>query len=189
MPLTPPHTSFFFLRHGVTDHNQLRLVMGQLDIPLNAEGRRQAESAARLLRGSGIRAIASSPLSRARETAEIVARLIGAEITVIEGLQERHWGSLTGRSHHELFRLPPSATPDGAEGAAAFAARILAALGDLPQPGPVLVVAHAGACRVLRRAMGLDDGEAPVPNAIPLEFVAEDTGGWRERRVVRPLAD
>jgi len=44
-------------------------------------------------------------------------------------------------------------------------------------------VAHAGACRVLRRHMGLDDGQAPVPNAIPVLFSAEKDGTWREIRV------
>ena len=181
-----PRSSFFFLRHGVTDHNRARLVMGQLDIPLNAEGRRQAENAANLLKEHGIRSIASSPLSRALETARIVAEIIGADITIIEDLQERAWGSLTGRSHQELFRLPPSITPDGAETGAEFTERIIKALADLTQPEPVLIVAHAGACRVLRRVMRLDDGESPVPNATPLEFIAEENGGWRERRVVRP---
>ncbi|MDY0242173.1 MAG: histidine phosphatase family protein, partial [Rhodospirillaceae bacterium] len=38
LPLVP----FYFLRHGITDHNRNRLVMGQLDIPLNMAGRRQA---------------------------------------------------------------------------------------------------------------------------------------------------
>lgn len=183
MPSLLPRTSFYFLRHGVTDHNQRRLVMGQLDIPLNAQGRRQAEAAARILMEVGLASIVSSPLSRALETARIVAEGTGADITVLPDLQERNWGALTGRSHGELFRLSPSVTPEGAESGTDFAARILAALAGLDQPGPVLVVAHAGACRVLRRQMGLDNGEAPVPNAIPLKFTPDPVRGWRESRI------
>lgn len=184
-----PHTSFYFLRHGVTDHNQRRVVMGQMDIPLNDQGRRQARSAGGILAQAGIRRIAVSPLTRALETARIVGECCdGAEPTVIQDLTERNWGALTGRSHRELFRLPPGATPQGAETPEAFSLRILSAVAALiphdSHETPILLVAHAGACRVLRRHLGLDDGRAPVPNALPLLFSAEADGGWREIRVI-----
>ena len=73
MSFVLPPVPFYFLRHGVTDHNLRRLVMGQLDVPLNDQGRRQAELAARQVVGLGISRIVSSPLSRARETAEVIA--------------------------------------------------------------------------------------------------------------------
>jgi len=184
-----PHCSFYFLRHGVTDHNQRRVVMGQMDIPLNDTGRRQALAAGRLLAAAGVDRIAASPLVRARETAEIVGGVChGLAPELVPDLSERNWGALTGRSHRELFKLPPDATPEGAETPEEFSRRILTAVASLiPHDGnrhPILLVAHAGACRVLRRHMGLDDGQAPVPNAVPVLFSAEEDGGWREIRVV-----
>jgi probable phosphoglycerate mutase len=183
-----PHCSFYFLRHGVTDHNQRRVVMGQMDIPLNDQGRRQAEAAGQLLARAGVDRIATSPLSRALETAQIVGRLCGGtEPELVKDLSERDWGALTGRSHRELFKLPPDATPVGAETPLIFSTRVISAVATLtphgPQQRPILLVAHAGACRVLRRHMGLDDGQAPVPNAIPVLFSAEKDGTWREIRV------
>ena len=138
-----PHCSFYFLRHGVTDHNQRRVVMGQMDIPLNDQGRRQAEAAGQLLARVGVDRIAASPLSRALETAQIIGRLCGdIEPELIKDLSERDWGALTGRSHRELFKLPPDATPTGAETPLIFSTRILSAVAALiphePQQHPIM---------------------------------------------------
>ena len=65
--------AFWFLRHGETDWNAQNLSQGNVDIPLNETGLAQARSASLLLRGKGIRSVISSPLSRARVTADIAA--------------------------------------------------------------------------------------------------------------------
>jgi probable phosphoglycerate mutase len=169
---------FYFLRHGVTDHNQARLVMGQRDIPLNRRGRDQARRAARLVAELGIAAIVSSPLSRAAETARIVAFQVGVDVTVLDGLKERCWGVLEGHGHWEK---PWLHTPEGGESLEEFAGRVLSGLGHLSDcPAPVLVVAHSGICRVLRRHLDIDDGEGPVPHGIPLRFEPGAGGQWRE---------
>jgi probable phosphoglycerate mutase len=173
---------FFFLRHGVTDHNLGRLVMGQLDIPLNSLGRHQAETAALHLRHAGVARVLASPLARARETAEIVASRLHLPVEIVDGLKERDWGAMTGRSYRDLMRARH--LPEGAETPEVFAQRILAALDGAPRAEPLLVVAHSGACRVLRRFLAIDDGEGPVPNAVPLLFSPTANGGWNEQ----PLA-
>ena len=63
--------AFWFLRHGETDWNARGWSQGNVDIPLNETGLAQARSAALLLRGKGIRSVISSPLSRAKVTAEL----------------------------------------------------------------------------------------------------------------------
>lgn len=171
-------SAFYFVRHGVTDHNQARLIMGSLDIPLNDTGRRQARRAATLMAGRRLATIAASPLSRARETAEIIAGIIGAPVQVLDGLMERRWGVLEGRNLRE--RPLTGLLPDGAESLEDFTQRTLGALLSLQSPGPVLVVAHSGTCRVLRRHFAIDDGEGPVPNCVPLRFEPLAGGGWRE---------
>lgn len=175
--------SFYFLRHGVTDHNQARLVMGQRDIPLNQRGREQARRAARLLVGIGITTIFTSPLGRARETAEIVGMRLGLPVQPVEALKERNWGILEGRGHWEK---PWLMTPEGAETLEAFSDRVIGGLVGMDLlPPPVLVVGHSGICRVLRRYLEIDDGEGPVPHGIPLRYAPED-GTWQEVPLASP---
>jgi len=73
------------IRHGRPDEND---VARQQDPPLNANGRNQAEAVGRLLAAEGIARIVSSPLRRAYETAEPLARRTGLPIDVIEGWAE-----------------------------------------------------------------------------------------------------
>lgn len=176
VPLLP--MPFYFLRHGVTDHNLRRLVMGQLDIPLNEQGRRQAESAALQIQRLDITTIVCSPLSRARETAEIVAAHLGLAVTVDDDLRERDWGAASGRPYRELLR---ERVPAGAESGEAFSRRIMAAAARMASGQPVLMVSHSGVCRVLRRTLAIDGGDGPVPNAVPLLFSPQSDGGWYEQ--------
>lgn len=176
IPLRP----FYFIRHGVTDHNQARLIMGQRDVPLNAEGREQARRAAALLLPHPVAAIYASPLGRAMETARIIALALGRDVTTDRRLMERGWGIYEGR---DRSLRPIDADPEGGESLADFTARTLAAMAAIGGPGPVLVVGHNGTCRVLRRHFGLPGAEDLVPNAVPLRYEPEG-GGWRELRLV-----
>ncbi len=76
-----PQIPFWFLRHGETDYNAAGLSQGALDISLNATGRAQAEQAGPLLAGQGITTIISSPMQRARETAETVNSFLNLPIS------------------------------------------------------------------------------------------------------------
>lgn len=173
-------TSFYFVRHGVTAYNLARRIMGQTDIPLTDQGRRQAEMVGQTLRGHGICCVLASPLSRAAETAEIVAGLLGVEVRLVPGLMERKWGVMEGRAP---TLLPREGVPFGAESPEEFTARTLTALHAEAAAPPVLVVAHSGTGRVLRRHFGIDDGEAPMPNALPVRFDPLSGGAWRMTRL------
>ena len=85
------------LRHGETDWNQAGRLQGHVDIPLNPNGRLQIRHAAEILaeRCPSIELVISSPLSRARESAEIVSEKLGyekADIIVEPMLIERSFG-------------------------------------------------------------------------------------------------
>ena len=69
----------YLIRHGETDWNQDKRIQGQTDIPLNARGRRQAEALAGRLSTVSLEMIYTSDLTRARETAEIIAARQPAE--------------------------------------------------------------------------------------------------------------
>lgn len=159
---------FYFLRHGETEVNRLGLIAGQTDVPLNETGWRQARTAARALEKRGIDAVYSSPLRRARDTAECVAERLGLEVVVLDGLAERNWGELEGKPRG---LRPRELTPPGGESLEAFTRRTLAALAAIPAGGTPLVVAHSGTFRVLCAQLGIAAPEAPVANSFPLRFV------------------
>lgn len=91
-----------FIRHGVTDWNIQGKALGLSDQPLNAEGRRQAEDLAKRLLKEPWNMIISSNLSRARETAEIIAE--AAEIPLVltdDRLREINCGLIEGLTEEE----------------------------------------------------------------------------------------
>ena len=72
----------YILRHGATGANADDTFRGLRQIPLNTEGRKQAKAAGEFLKGRKITKICSSDLNRAKETAEIVGRILGAKVTI-----------------------------------------------------------------------------------------------------------
>jgi probable phosphoglycerate mutase len=174
---------FYFVRHGETDWNRDRLIMGRRDVPLNGTGRSQAVDAARALLGVPIAAVWSSPLIRARETAEAIAFRVGLPVALEEGLMERGWGALEGRPVAE--RPSRRYVPSGGESLEVFARRVLAAADRIALgPSPAVIVSHSGVYRVLCTRLALGDCEGPVPNGVPL-MIEPRPGGWR----VRALTD
>lgn len=98
------------IRHGQSTANAGGVWQGQLDYPLSEEGRRQARLAGLALAAEPFDAIYSSPLSRAFETAGIIAREAGFEedITPVEGLTERHGGVLEGTTREDRESWNPA---------------------------------------------------------------------------------
>jgi bisphosphoglycerate-dependent phosphoglycerate mutase len=85
----PPVTILYLVRHGETDYNRNGRYQGQLDIPLNAEGRRQSLALADRMVGLPLDLIYTSDLAWAQETARTVAAgrtavLDNCSLTVIE---------------------------------------------------------------------------------------------------------
>lgn len=155
------------LRHGETDRNATDRFQGQADIPLNDEGVRQARRAARSLPTGGWAAVYSSPLARAAQTAAYAAGRLDVPHHRIDGLRERHLGSLDGLHRAEFARTDPQtvrrlltdpgyAPPDGESGHAARA-RFCAALHHVltaeRTAERVLVVAHGGVLNLLAKAL------------------------------------
>ncbi len=97
-------TEIILIRHGVTAWNRERRFQGQIDIPLDDEGRLQAMQLARALGSEPLAAVYSSDLSRARQTAEPLARALGQNLILETGLRERFYGAFEGRTWDELQR-------------------------------------------------------------------------------------
>jgi broad specificity phosphatase PhoE len=174
--------AFWFLRHGETDWNAQNLSQGAVDIPLNDTGLAQARSASLMLRNKGIRHIISSPLSRARVTAEIAAAQLGLPLQFDDGLKEVSFGIMEGKPMSEWFQpwVDGLLTPDGAESFPALTRRAVAAINRcITRPPVVLVVAHGALFRALRGAMG-HEPNVRTRNAVPVwcEPPAAGTNIW-----------
>lgn len=150
-------------RHGETAWNALGKLQGHTDIALNDVGRDQARALAASFRDAGITAIWTSDLSRARETGEIIADLLGlAAPTVDPELRERQFGVFEGLTRHECATQHPEAwqlwlaqtgTPPGGESRGDAAARLGRALRRIAataatEGGPALVVSHGAVMRL-----------------------------------------
>ena len=162
-------TTTVLLRHGETPLSVERRFAGRGDIPLTETGKLQAKAAAQRLAAArgGVDLIVTSPLQRARLTAEAVAAATGAPIQVDDGWIETDFGEWEGLSYAEAMdRWPDEVTawmkdtakaPPRGESFAAAGRRVLAALGRLlarAEPGRVVVVSHVTPMKtVLRHAL------------------------------------
>jgi probable phosphoglycerate mutase len=159
-------TRILALRHGETAWNVETRIQGQLDIPLNDEGQRQAEALALALADEPIAAIYSSDLARASATAAALARRTGLALQLDAGLRERDFGAFQGRTVSDIERdepeqslrwrrREPDFTPAGGESLTTFYARCVnrAMLIASAHPGrTIALVAHGGVLDCLYRA-------------------------------------
>jgi len=99
-------TRFLLIRHGMTDLVDKAVAGWAPGVHLNDEGRAQAAKLAERLAGAEVKAIYSSPLERARETAEPVSRKFGLEVQVVEEVGEIVFGGWTGRELSDLNEDP-----------------------------------------------------------------------------------
>ncbi len=164
-PAQAPPVTTVLLRHGQTPLSPERRFAGRGDIPLTETGLAQAAAAARRLAGrGGIDLIVTSPLQRARRTAEAVAAQTGVPVEVDEAWLETDFGKWEGLTFAEAAeRWPdevaawladPEVAPPGGESFAATGERVLAGLAALVAARPaatVLVVSHVTPMKTLLR--------------------------------------
>ncbi|MEM8842551.1 MAG: histidine phosphatase family protein [Pseudomonadota bacterium] len=172
--------SFFFLRHGETDHNLYRRFQGQFDSQLNETGLDQARRAAALLIGQPIARIVASPLSRARVTAEIVAEQVGLPVETDPALMECHLGIYQNRPYEDWMPdyWAGNFTPEGGEDFWQFRARVFPAMQRIVADGPnTLIVVHGGLWTAARSLISMSVDLSHMPNALPLH-IAPQGDAW-----------
>jgi probable phosphoglycerate mutase len=162
-------TSLYLVRHGETEWNSERRIQGSTDIPLNATGRRQAETTGRLLARREWDDIFSSPLSRAFETATIISRELGMSAPErIDAIVERNYGEAEGLNWQQIEERYPGNLPvPGRETRDEVAARAIPALITLAQAHPgqsLIVVSHGGVIRSVLNAIDPDDTLGAITN-------------------------
>lgn len=191
-------TQLCIVRHGETAWNAAHRVQGQLDIPLNAIGLRQAQAVGGALKEEHFDAIYSSDLARARQTAESIANLLTIKIRLEKDLRERHYGIFERLTYAEVkIRYPEdyahfeARDPDYAfrtgERLRDFSARSIAVLSSIVQRHQgerVLVFTHGGVLDKLYRFITGLPLSAPrdfgIPNA-GLNRIEVTPSGWQIR--------
>jgi broad specificity phosphatase PhoE len=184
-------------RHGRTEWNATGRFQGQLDPPLDQEGRDQAAQAALHLVAAGLSpddtVVVSSDLTRAAETAATLTTLLGVPLLLDPRLREHGMGSWEGLTRAEVAERHPDQYADwiagrpvlgrGGEDPSDVAERALAALADLPPASVAVVVTHGGtAGRLVEHLLGLGPEHrrvlAPLANCGWSELTVQGTR-WR----------
>jgi ribonuclease H / adenosylcobalamin/alpha-ribazole phosphatase len=170
---TAPPTTTVLLRHGDTRLSPEHRFSGLRDVPLSANGTRQARAAAcRLATGAPIDAVISSPLRRAAATAAIAARELALTAVIDDDLRETDFGKWDGLTLEEIqqrwpaaaaaWRRDPEQAPPGGESFAATAHRVNRARDRLLRDHggqTVLVVSHITPIKILLcQALGVPLG-------------------------------
>jgi len=146
-------------RHGQSVSNAVRRFQGAQDVALSELGARQADALGQAIRRLPIAAVYTSPLERARRTAEIAAAGLGVPLTPVDDLRELSLGEWEGRTVEEIRALPGdpyeqwvrdpvACVPPGGEPLPEVQARVVSAMADIAAAHPngqqVLVVCHGG---------------------------------------------
>jgi len=147
------------IRHATNDWVGKRVAGWTPGVSLNEEGRQQAARLAEWLEHAPLEAIYSSPLERAVETAQPIARSHGLKMEIREALGESHYGELDGKPVEEIFkselweqwlRRPSTTRFPGAETTYEVQVRMVGALEQILHDhleGNIAVVSHADPIR------------------------------------------
>lgn len=164
--LTNSALQLILIRHAETVANVQRRWVGWNDTPLTEQGEAQAEAVARRLAAEVTDAIAlyTSPLPRARRTAEVIGQAIGLEPVPLDGLREINFGDMDGVTLEEMKAQYPALYERwrdrtdtefawlGGERRSDFFRRVIATCDDIlsrHRRGTVLIVAHGGTLRAM----------------------------------------
>ncbi len=170
-------TTLLLVRHGTTEWIERGRLHGISESPLSARGREEARLAAQALTGQHFDAFYTSPLGRARETAAIIAEVVGLAPVPMDDLQEMNFGWMEGGPNVNFARLSPvrralrstwlaAVAELTGEGRRRFGQRVAQAAQEIARRHPgqrVLAVVHMG-----------------VRNHILAQLVARDPRAWSD---------
>jgi broad specificity phosphatase PhoE len=192
------------VRHGATEWSQARRFAGSRDIPLTAHGRLQAEAVAQALAGTSAAAVYTSPLERARTSAEVIAKPHRLDPIFEPDFREMAFGAWEGLTRDEVAERFPAEmgawastphllTPPRGEPLAAVDARVRAALTALVAQHPgetVILVSHAIVLRlIVLAALGLGPDRLWSVDASPAGITEiEYQDGWATVHRMNTLA-
>ena len=164
-------TRIYLLRHGLVAPEERKKFNGVTDAALDPEGLEQHRRAGEYLSQAGLAALYCSPLSRCRDSAGALGRVVGLRATVVEGIREMNFGVMEGLGFSEVRAKYPEQSKafyddladyrvEGGETMAEVQDRACRALDGIAAAHPraqAAVVAHGAVNRlILARALNLD---------------------------------
>ena len=202
-------TELILIRHGETDWNVQGRFQGQIDVPLNAMGLRQAALMAERMARERVDVFYCSDLLRTRQTAEPAAARLALGAVPDAALREQHFGVLEGLSFDEVkarhpdelaawLRHDPDYALPGGESVRSFHARVLAAVRALAAQHAGLrlaIVTHGGVLDMIYRTVHalplVGPRTCPIPNAglnrLRLRSDALEIVSWADDAHLAPL--
>lgn len=136
----------YLIRHGETDWNLQGRFQGREDIPLNETGIKQAQRCGEAFRGETFQAVITSPLIRAKKTAQIIAECVDIDTVIIEkDIIERDFSKVSGMTPKEREAFYASGEIDDKEPFEDLCKRMLSCIkkyAEQYREGSIIMVSH-----------------------------------------------
>lgn len=145
-------TVICLIRHGKTDWNKQQRIQGRSNIPLNKEGIEQVEEACAAVRETRWDALYTSPLERAKQTAQLLQASSSVPLYVEDAFIEKSFGDVEGEPYTKVFSTYPDGVYPNAETDENVIARVLRQFEVIQKEHPnerVLVVTHGAVIHAL----------------------------------------
>ncbi|MBQ6446659.1 MAG: histidine phosphatase family protein [Bacillus sp. (in: Bacteria)] len=152
-------TKICLIRHGETDWNAMGKIQGKTDIPLNENGKRQAQQCRDYLKDSNWDIIVTSPLKRAKQTAFIINEALQLQVVEMAEFMERSFGDAEGKTREERAILYPDQQYPNQESREELVNRIMNGLEKILVQfldQKVLLVAHGAVIHTLLTVVSED---------------------------------
>ena len=177
-------TLICFVRHGETDWNTLRKIQGKADIPLNEIGKKQAQDCKKYFTHSQWNVLVTSPLQRARQTAEIINENLNLNILIMDEFIERNYGDIEGLTLEQRAILYPDLTCPNQESLEQVKERTLNGLNKLHHiysDQKIIVVAHGGVINIILSVLSngqIGTGKTRLTNG-SMSNIRFENGQWK----------
>ena len=182
--------NIYVFRHGETDYNVQKRMQGYLDIPLNANGIAQAQALAKRLSDVKLDCIYTSPLSRAADTAKIVAEINGIKVIPVAGLSEWNLGTFCG--HIVRLTEDPKDTPFDLSSDIVYIPRALIADDDyIPEKGESYNMFKKRICETMTNIMKNTDAKniGIASHGGVIKVLVREYTNWKLERGGMPNAE
>ncbi len=169
------------VRHGETDWNSIGKFQGRSDIPLNSNGTLQAEQCRQFLKNSQWDLIITSPLKRAKQTAEIINKDLNVPLIEMDEFLERNYGDAEGLTINERLSAFPTKNYPNQEQRDSLKKRVIKGIekvNQLHNRKKILLVSHGAVINTILAMFSnnkIGSGKTKLINACisNIEFVEE----------------
>ncbi|MET3696204.1 uncharacterized phosphatase [Bacillus oleivorans] len=177
-------TKICLVRHGETDWNAVRRIQGREDIPLNDKGKKQAEECGHYLKDFYFDVIISSPMVRARQTADLINNQVGLPAIIeMADFMERDYGLVSGMTIEEKKKKFLNQEHPSVESWEALSQRVMKGIDtihEIYKGQSVLLVVHGGVINAILGSISneeLGHGKTKIMNG-SITNIENQNGTW-----------